>query len=62
MYTFKREDVTGVVGQTRYYIETDGNKYYLMVTADGDVTTLHADDLKIGSLNDLRCRFRRASS
>ena len=54
-----QEVVTGVVGQTRYYIETDGDRYYLMVTSDGDVTTLHADDLEIGSVNDLHCRFIR---
>ena len=59
MYTFMQEVVTGVVEQTRYYIETDGGRYYLMVTSDGDVTTLHADDLEIGSVNDFRCRFRR---
>ena len=62
MHIFQREDVIGIPWQTRYYMETDGDKYYLMVTSDGDVTTLHADDLEIGTLNDLRCRFRHVFS
>ena len=57
-FTFTQEDVTGIADQARYYIETDGDKYYLMVTSHGDVTALHADDLEIGSLNDLHSRFR----
>ena len=58
MHVFKQEDVIGVVGQVRYYLEKDGDKYYLMVTSEGDVTILNANDLEIGSLNDMRCRFR----
>ena len=44
--------------QARYYVEMDGNKYYLMVTSDGGVIALHADNLETGSLNDLHSRFR----
>ena len=58
MYVFKQEAVVGAVAQVRYYLEKDEDKYYLMVTSEGDVTTLHADNLEIGSLNDLQCRFR----
>ena len=58
MYRFKQESVTGVVGQQRYYLKRGEDKYYLMVTSEGDVTTLHANDLEIGSTNELRCRFR----
>lgn len=58
MYTFRQEEVTNAVDKVRYYLEIDGNRYYLTVTSAGDVRTLHADDLITGSLNDLRSRFR----
>ena len=59
IFTFIQEDVTGAVGQVkvRYYIETNGNKHYLMVTSHGGVTALHANGIEIGSLNDLHSRF-----
>ena len=49
--------VAGAVRQHRYYLETDEGNYYLMVTSEMEVTTLHADDLVIGLINDRRCRF-----
>ena len=33
----------------RYYLEIDGNKFYLMVTSDRRLTTLNANDLVLGS-------------
>ena len=59
MYTFKQECVTNSV--MRLYIETTtgGNdKYYLMIASNGDLTTLDANDLVLGSQNDTRSRFR----
>ena len=49
--------VDGAVRQHRYYLETDEGNYYLMVTSEMEVTTLHADDLVIGSIRERRCRF-----
>ena len=57
MYEFKRETILDAVGQHRYYLETERGKFYLMVTSSGDVTALHADDLRVGTINDCRCRF-----
>jgi len=57
MRTFGQEDVTNATEQVRYYIEMDEDKYYMMVTSDGDITTLNADDLVEGSANDFKCRF-----
>ena len=56
MYTFTQEHVTN--DHMRYYLETGGNKYYLMVGSDGNVTTLNANDLVLGSQNDTMSRFR----
>ena len=56
MYTFRQEHVTN--DHMRYYLETDGNKYYLMVGSDGNITTLNANDLVLGSQNDTESRFR----
>ena len=42
----------------RYYVESDGKKYYMMVQPNGDVTTLPAEDLVLGSTNDNQSRFR----
>ena len=55
MYTFTQEDVSNQ--QMRYYLETGGNKYYLMVASDGNLTTLIANDLVLGSENDTKSRF-----
>ena len=57
MYTFKRES-TNITEQVRYYLEVGGSKYYLMVASNGDVTTLNADDLVVGSQSDTQSRFR----
>lgn len=54
-FTFKEESVDK---QSRYYVESDGNKYYLMVQPDGIVNTLLGSDLVIGSSNDISTRFR----
>ena len=56
MYAFKQEHVTN--DHMRYYLETFGNKYYLMVGSDGNITTLNANDLVLGSQNDSLSRFR----
>ena len=56
MYTFRQEHVTN--DHMRYYLETGGNKYYLMVGSDGNITTLNANDLVLGSQNDTLSRFR----
>ena len=56
MYTFRQEDVTSDF--VRYYLQTGGNKYYLMVGTDGTVTTLNADDLMLGSQNDAQTQFQ----
>ena len=58
MYMFKKEEVSDVVDKARYYLQIGENKFYLMVTSDGGLTTLHASNLQTGSLNDLRSRFR----
>ena len=42
----------------RYYSETGGNKYYLMVAPNGNLIALNADDLVPGSPNDVQSRFR----
>ena len=57
MYTFRQEHVTN--DHMRYYLETDENKYYLMVgSEDGNITTLNANDLVLESENDTLSRFR----
>ena len=56
MYTFRQEHVTN--DHMRYYLETGGNKYYLMVGSDGNITTLNANDLVLGAQNDMLSRFR----
>lgn len=57
MYTFKQENVTNAV--KRLYIEIGGNsKYYLMTASNGNLTTLDADDLVVGSQNDTQSKFR----
>ena len=56
MYTFRQEHVTN--DHTRLCLETGGNKYYLMVGSDGNITTLNANDLVLGSQNDTVSRFR----
>ena len=53
MYT---EHVTN--DDMRYYLETGGNKYYLMVGSDENITTLNANDLVLGSQNGTESRFR----
>ena len=60
MYSFKKEEVTDSAGKlkVRCYWEIGENKFYLMVTSDGGLTTLHASNLQTGSLNDLHSRFR----
>ena len=55
MYTFTQEDVNN--HEMRYYLQTGGNKYYLMVASDGNLTTLIANDLVLGSENDTKSRF-----
>ena len=39
-------------------MESDGKKYYMMVQPNGDITTLLAEDLELGSTTDTQCRFR----
>ena len=56
MYTFRQEHVTN--DHMRYYLQRDGNKYYLMVGSDGDIDTLNANDVVLGSQNDTPSRFR----
>ena len=59
MYTFKQEDIANSLN--RLYIETgtSGNsKYYLMTAPNGDLTTLDANDLVVGSQNDTQSKFR----
>ena len=56
MHTFKQEHVTN--DHMRYCLETGGNKYYLMVGSDGNIITLNANDLVLGSQNDMLSRFR----
>ena len=53
MYTFKQEHVTN--DHMRYCLETGGNKYY---GSDGNIITLNANDLVLGSQNDALSRFR----
>ncbi|XP_065910825.1 uncharacterized protein [Dysidea avara] len=57
IYRFKQEDIDGVQ-DLRYYVESDGKKYYMMVQPNGDITTLLAEDLELGSTTDTQCRFR----
>jgi len=65
MRTFRQEDVTDATEQditdsteeVRYYVEKDEDKYYIMVTSDGNIATLNADDLVVDSANDFKCRF-----
>ena len=54
-YTFRQE----LLGNDliRYYLETVGNKFYLMVGSDGSITALNANDLVLGSQNDVKSRF-----
>ena len=55
MFTFRQE----LLGNDliRYYLETGGNKFYLMVAPDGKITALNANDLVLGSQNDVKSRF-----
>ena len=57
MYTF-REEATDNTEEIRYYLQTSGGKYYLMVASNGNVTALNANDLVLGSQNDTQSRFR----
>ena len=55
MFTFRQEHLGSNL--IRYYLETDGNKFYLVVAADSKITTLNANDLVPGSQNDAKSRF-----
>ena len=55
MHTFRPEHVTN--DNMRYYLETGGNKCYLMVGSDGNIITLNANDLVLGSQNDALSRY-----
>ena len=57
MYTF-REETTDNAQQVRYYLQTGGEKYYLMVASNGNLIALNANDLVLGSQNDTHSRFR----
>ena len=57
MFTF-REEPTDNAEQMRYYLQTGGNKNYLMVSSNGSLISLNATDLALGSQNDTRSRFR----
>ena len=57
MFTF-REEATDNAEQVRYYLQTGGNKYYLMVASNGNLIALNANDLVLGSQSDTRSRFR----
>ncbi|XP_065910794.1 uncharacterized protein [Dysidea avara] len=57
IYRFKQEDIDGVQ-DLRYCVESDGKKYYMMIQPNGDITTLPAEDLELGSTIDTQCRFR----
>ena len=55
--SFKEEAIDGVQ-DIWYYVESDGKKYYMMVQPNGDITSLPAEDLVLGSTIDTQCRFR----
>ena len=55
MFTFRQEHLGN--DEIRYYLERGGNKLYLMVGSDGNITTLNANDLVLGSQNDTKSRF-----
>ena len=57
IYKFKQEDIDGVQ-DLRFYVESDGKKYYMMVQPNGDIATLPAEDLVPGSTIDTQCRYR----
>ena len=57
MFTF-REEATDKAEQVRYYLQTGGNKYYLMVASNGNLIALNANDLVFGSQSDTQSRFR----
>ena len=57
MFTF-REEATDTAEQVRYYLQTGGNKYYLMVASNGNLIALNANDVVVGSQNDTQSRFR----
>ncbi|XP_065911310.1 uncharacterized protein [Dysidea avara] len=57
IYRFKQEDIDGVQ-DLRYYVESDGKKYYMMVQPNGDITTLKCNRIQLGSAVDIQCRFR----
>ena len=57
MYEF-REEATDHAQQFRYYLQTGGEKFYLMVASNGNIVALNANDLVAGSENDTRSRFR----
>ena len=54
-YTFRQEHLGNNL--IRYYLETGGNKFYLMVGSDKRITTLNANDLVHGSQSDVKSRF-----
>ena len=53
MYTF-REEATDNAEEMRYYLQTDGEKYYL-AASNGNLIAINADDV---ALNDAQSRFR----
>ena len=55
MFTFRQEHLGN--DEIRYYLETGGSKFYLMVAPDGKITTLNVNDLVLGSQNDAKSRF-----
>jgi len=54
-FAFKQENVDI---ESRYYVESDGKKYYLVVQPNGVINTLLGSDLVIGSSKDTSTRFR----
>ena len=57
MYEF-RDEATDHAQEFRYYLQTGGEKFYLMVASDGNIVALNANDLVAGSQNDTQSRFR----
>lgn len=55
MFTFRQEHLGN--DEIRYYLQTGGNKFYLMVGSDRRITALNANDLVLGSQNDAKSRF-----
>ncbi|XP_065903096.1 uncharacterized protein [Dysidea avara] len=44
-FTFRGESIDNQEYQSRYYVESDGSRYYLMVQPNGVVTTQSGSDL-----------------